>query len=113
MDFLDQVCPKEVIPVKNGKSEHHHRILLIRISLGTNSALTDNFDLCCVFFFLTKFAQKGNFRSKTEKLRSWLLLTILTFPHGGRQTQRYINVSSPSSRRDKKRSYSLCSNSMK
>ena len=33
--FLDQVCPKGVIPVKNPKSEHHHWILHIRISLGT------------------------------------------------------------------------------
>ena len=22
--FLDQICPKAAIPVKNGKSEHHH-----------------------------------------------------------------------------------------
>ena len=36
-----------------------------------------------VWFFLTKFAHKGNFRSKTGKwlscVRSWLLLTILNF----------------------------------
>ena len=33
-DFLDQICPKRVFPVENGKSEHHHLILHIRIRLG-------------------------------------------------------------------------------
>ena len=33
--FLDQICPKAAIPVKNGKSEHHHWILHIPIGLGT------------------------------------------------------------------------------
>ena len=41
-----------------------------------------------------------------EKSHLWVrpssLLTILTFPHGGRQTQRYFNVSPPSSRRNNK-----------
>ena len=32
-------------------------------------------------------------------MHPWSLLTI-TFPNGGRQTQRYFNVSTPSSRRD-------------
>ena len=31
----------------------------------------------------------------------WSLLAYSTFPNGDRQTQRYFNVSSPSSRRDK------------
>ena len=30
--FLDQISPKGIIPVKNGKSEHDHWILHIRIS---------------------------------------------------------------------------------
>ena len=33
-DFLDQICPKRVIPIKNRKIEHHW-ILHIPISLGT------------------------------------------------------------------------------
>ena len=33
-------------------------------------------------------------------VRPWLLLTILNFSYRGRQTQRYFNVSSPSSRID-------------
>ena len=78
-----------MIPVKNGKSEHHYWILHIRISLGTKFLLK-----LTILIFLTKFAQKGNFRSKTEILhlcvRSWLLLATLTFPHGGRLTQRYF-----------------------
>ena len=35
-DFLDQICPKRVFPVKNRRSWHHHWILRIRISLGIN-----------------------------------------------------------------------------
>ena len=38
LNFLDQINPKRVFPVKNEKSEHHNSILYIRISLG-------NFDL--------------------------------------------------------------------
>ena len=34
-DFLDQICPKRVCLVENRKSQHHHLILNIRISLGT------------------------------------------------------------------------------
>ena len=41
----------------------------------------------------------------TQKLyfcvRPWSLITILNFSEGVRQTQRYFNVSTPSSRRDK------------
>ena len=37
---MDQICPKLVIPVKNGKSEHYHSILHIRISLGTKFQLS-------------------------------------------------------------------------
>ena len=33
--FSDQICPKRVIPVEKGKSEHYFWILHIRIRLGT------------------------------------------------------------------------------
>ena len=36
---MDQICSERVFPVKNGKSEHHHLILHIRISLGTKFQL--------------------------------------------------------------------------
>ena len=49
--------------VKNGKSEYHYWILHIEISLGTEfqRKLT-------ILIFWTKFAQKKNFRLKTEKV---------------------------------------------
>ena len=33
-DCLDQICPKEVFPVKNRKSQQHHWILHIQVHLG-------------------------------------------------------------------------------
>ena len=33
-DFLEQIYPRTVFPVDNEKSENHHIILHIRISLG-------------------------------------------------------------------------------
>ena len=39
-------------------------------------------------------------RRRWRTVRPWSLLTILNFSTRGRQTQRYFNVSSPSSRRD-------------
>ena len=35
-DVLDKICQKRVFPVKNRKSEPHHCVLHIRISLGIN-----------------------------------------------------------------------------
>ena len=43
--MLDQACPKGVILVKIGKSEHHHWIRHIRISLDTKFQLS--FDFFC------------------------------------------------------------------
>ena len=89
-----------MFPVKNRKSEHHHSSLHIGTSLGAKFQLK-----LTVYFFFTKFAQKGYFWTKTEKshlrVHPWLLLTILNFPRG-RQTQRYFNVSSPSNLIDRK-----------
>ena len=61
-DFLNQICPKKVISVSNRQTEHHYWILPIRISPGNKfqNKLT-------ILIFWTKFAQKGYFRSKTEK----------------------------------------------
>ena len=38
-DILDEIIPKTVFPVENGKTQHHHWILHIRISLGNQILL--------------------------------------------------------------------------
>ena len=72
----------------------------VQINLGTKFQLK-----LTISIFWTKFATKGYYRSKTEKqhfcICPWSLVTTLNFPYGGRQTQQYFNVSSPSSRRNK------------
>ena len=62
-DFLEQVCPKGVIPVKTRKSKNRYWNLHIQISLGTNFQLK-----LAILIFWTKFAQKPCYRSKKEKL---------------------------------------------
>ena len=42
-DFLEQICPKRIIPVENRKSEHRYSILNVQISLGTKFELKLNF----------------------------------------------------------------------
>ena len=63
-----------------------------------------------ILIFLTKSAQKGYFRSNTEKselsARSWYLLTIKTFSYGGQETQQH---SSRSSYRDSNVNYQILS----
>ena len=63
IDNLDQICPRTAILVKIEKSEQHNWLQHIRFSLGTKFQLQ-----LTIFTFWTKFAQKGYFRSKTEKL---------------------------------------------
>ena len=75
---LDQIYPKRVFLVQNRKNEHHHKILHIRIGLGTKFQLRPT-----ILIFWTKFAQKGYFQSKTENLHlcmcPWSFLTLLNF----------------------------------
>ena len=61
--FFGPNWPKKVFPVKNWKSEHHHWTPHIQISLGTEFPLK-----LTISIFLTRFAQKGFFWSKTEKI---------------------------------------------
>ena len=73
--------------------------------MHTRVKLSTKFQLkLTILIFWIKFAQKVYLRSKTEKfhfcVRSQSLLTIITFPRRGRQTQRHFNVPSPSSRID-------------
>ena len=57
-----------------------------------------------ILIFRTKFAQQGYLLSNRENVFECVhgcYLLYQTFSHGGRQTQQYFNVSSPSNRRDK------------
>ena len=60
--FFGPNLPKKVFPVKNRKSEHHHGILHIWISLDTKFQLK-----LIILSFWTKFTQKRYFQSKTEQ----------------------------------------------
>ena len=68
-EFLDQICPRKIFMVKNRKSEHHHWIPHIQISLGTKFQLK-----LTILIFLTRFTQKGFFWSKTEKVNTTYFL---------------------------------------
>ena len=61
---MDQICSKSGFPIKNRKSEYHHWILNVWISVGTKFQLQ-----LIILIFWTKFAQKGYFHSETEKVR--------------------------------------------
>ena len=87
--FITKFGQKGYFQSKREKVNNNHWILLIQISLDTKFQLK-----LTVLIFLTKFAQKGYFPSKTEKSHLYVI------SYGGRQTQWYFNVSSPSSRRD-------------
>ena len=73
-DFLNQICPKKLIPIKNREIEHNYWILHIRISLTTKfqNKLT-------ILIFWTKVAQKAYFPSKTEKLNITTEFCIFQF----------------------------------
>ena len=63
LNILDQICPVSVIPIKSKINEHYHSIQQISVSLGTKFNHNKT-----VLLFWTKFAQKGCFQSKREKL---------------------------------------------
>ena len=73
---FDQNWPKTVFPVKNWKSQHHHWILDISISLNTKFQLK-----LTILIFWTKFAQKGYFWFKQKEwahhrsLHIWIRLS--------------------------------------
>ena len=60
--FFGSNLPKMVFPVENRKSEYHHGILHIWISLGTKFQLK-----LIILSFWTKFTQKRYFQLKTEQ----------------------------------------------
>ena len=61
--FFGLNLPKRVFLVKERKFEHHHRILHIRVFLGTNFHLKP-----AIIILWTKFAQKGYFPSKAGQM---------------------------------------------
>ena len=63
--FFGPNLHKNIFLVKNWKSEHHHWIPHIQISLGTKFQLK-----LTILIFLTRFAQKGFFWSKVEKVNT-------------------------------------------
>ena len=67
--FFGPNLHKNIFLVKNWKSEHHHWIPHIQISLGTKFQLK-----LTILIFLTRFTQKGFFWSKTEKVNTTYFL---------------------------------------
>ena len=59
--------------------------------------------VCCIRYVMVCKIVFTNWNANIALLRGSMVVThyIKTFPNGGRQTQRYFNVSSPSSRWDK------------
>ena len=55
--------PKKGVPVKNRKSEHHHWILLIRISLGIKFSLNWQF-----WFFEPNLPTKWNYNTSRKNI---------------------------------------------
>ena len=71
-DFLDQICPKRVFLVKNRKSEHHHWIPLIQISLGTKFQLK-----LTILIFWPDLPKKGFSGLKQKKWTPHIFYIIL------------------------------------
>ena len=69
-NFLEQICPEKVFPIKNKKSEYHRWILHIWISLDTKFQIKQT-----ISSFWTRFVQKGYFWSKTRRNEhhQWIL----------------------------------------
>ena len=67
--FFGPDLPRKVFPVKNWKRERHHWILHIQISLETKFRLK-----LTILIFLTRFAHKGFFWSKIEKVNTTYFL---------------------------------------
>ena len=63
--------------------------------------------MVCKIFYCSEFSKRMEKTGKCKAFRTFACvhgryLLYLTFSYGDRQTQRYFNVSSPSSRRDNK-----------
>ena len=60
---MTKICPKRVFSLENRKRHHHQWTVYIRISLGNKFQLKVK-----ILILWTKFAQKGYFWWKTEKV---------------------------------------------
>ena len=69
-DFLEQLCPKTVLPPKN-RGEHHYWVLHCQISLITKLQLETT-----ILIFSSKFEQKRYFGSKPRNVSMTIELCI-------------------------------------
>ena len=75
--FLNQLCPKEVILVKSGNSEHHHWILHVRISLGTK--LLIKLTTLVWFCFFPQICPKREFPVQNGKISLVRASMVVTY----------------------------------
>ena len=75
-ELLHQICLKRVFTIKNGKSEHHHWILHIRISLSSKLHLKLGFNFWDLIFW-TKFAKKAISGWKRKKVNNIIEFCII------------------------------------
>ena len=86
MIFSTKFPQKGCFPSRIEKVNTTIEFRIFELDYVPNFTLNWQFRFFFFFFFLTKFARKGYFRSKTEKLRlcvrPWSLFTILNFSAG-------------------------------
>ena len=70
-NILEQSSQKRIFPIENRKTEHHHRVFHIRISLNTKFQLK-----LTLLTFWTKFVQNRYFQSKKIKWKQHWILNI-------------------------------------
>ena len=71
-EFLDQICPGKIFMVKNRKTEHHHWISKIQISLGTKFPLK-----LTILFFFDQICRKRVFGLKQKKWAPYIFYISL------------------------------------
>ena len=70
-NMLEQSSQKSILPIENRKTEPHHRVFHIRISLNTKFQLK-----LTLLTFWTKFVQNRYFQSKKIKWKQHWILNI-------------------------------------
>ena len=91
MNFVTKFAQKRWKTVKNWKNKSHHWILHIRISLDPKFQLK-----LTILIFGPNLLKNGISKNQNFLCVHGRYLLYYTFPHGGRQTQQYFNVSCPS-----------------
>ena len=77
---MDQICQKKIISGQKQRSESHHWILHIRIGLDNKF----QFQVTTSIYW-NKFAQKGYFKLKTEKVNTTIDFSIFELDYNGSQ----------------------------